>query len=99
MGGAEANHENGPPPDWATKYISSYASTHPWEDWAETWAHYLHVVDASAQRSVSASCQDLKPRPNRSRNDLYDPDDPDETLSLLNGWIELMMVLLSWLAA
>jgi hypothetical protein len=18
---------------------------HPWEDWAETWAHYLHMVD------------------------------------------------------
>jgi hypothetical protein len=25
--------------------VSAYASAHPWEDWAETWAHYLHVVD------------------------------------------------------
>jgi len=31
---------------WQNEYISSYASTHPWEDWAETWAHYLHIVDA-----------------------------------------------------
>ncbi len=22
-----------------------YASAHAWEDWAETWAHYLHMVD------------------------------------------------------
>jgi hypothetical protein len=26
-------------------FISDYASAHPWEDWAETWAHYLHMVD------------------------------------------------------
>ncbi len=25
--------------------MSSYASAHPWEDWAESWAHYLHIVD------------------------------------------------------
>ncbi|HKZ36082.1 MAG TPA: putative zinc-binding metallopeptidase, partial [Chryseolinea sp.] len=26
-------------------FVSNYASVHPWEDWAETWAHYLHVMD------------------------------------------------------
>ena len=31
--------------DWQTRYVSAYASMHPWEDWAETWAHYLHIVD------------------------------------------------------
>ena len=40
------NYEQGPPADWANSYISSYATMHPWEDWAETWAHYLHVVDS-----------------------------------------------------
>jgi hypothetical protein len=25
-------------------YISEYASSHPWEDWAETFAHFLHIV-------------------------------------------------------
>jgi len=30
---------------WQESYISSYASAHPWEDWAESWAHYLHMVD------------------------------------------------------
>jgi hypothetical protein len=39
------HYEQGAPPDWNTRYISAYASTHPWEDWAETWAHYMHIVD------------------------------------------------------
>jgi hypothetical protein len=30
---------------WQTRFVSQYASMHPWEDWAETWAHYLHMVD------------------------------------------------------
>ena len=32
-------------PDWQDNFVSAYASSHPWEDWAETWAHYLHMVD------------------------------------------------------
>ncbi len=32
-------------PDWRERYVSEYATSHPWEDWAETWAHYLHMVD------------------------------------------------------
>jgi hypothetical protein len=39
------HYANGPPADWAERHISAYASTHPWEDWAECWAHYLHMVD------------------------------------------------------
>ncbi len=38
-------YEQGPPADWAERTVTPYASSHPWEDWAETWAHYLHVVD------------------------------------------------------
>lgn len=41
----QQHYEQGPPPDWQDHYVSAYASTHPWEDWAETWAHYLHIVD------------------------------------------------------
>ncbi len=41
-----AYHQQGPKPDWAQNYISAYATAHPWEDWAESWAHYLHMVDA-----------------------------------------------------
>ena len=41
----QRHYECGPPADWRQHYVSQYASTHPWEDWAETWAHYLHIVD------------------------------------------------------
>jgi hypothetical protein len=41
-----AYHAGGPPADWQSRHVSAYASAHPWEDWAETWAHYLHMVDA-----------------------------------------------------
>ena len=38
-------YERGAPADWQERFVSAYASAHPWEDWAETWAHYLHMVD------------------------------------------------------
>ncbi len=41
----EQHYQQGPPPDWNQHYITKYASAHPWEDWAETWAHYLHLLD------------------------------------------------------
>ncbi|WP_404826359.1 zinc-binding metallopeptidase family protein [Diaphorobacter aerolatus] len=36
-----------PMPDhaWQNTHVSAYATAHPWEDWAETWAHYLHLMD------------------------------------------------------
>ncbi|TXN37843.1 hypothetical protein FVB32_06015 [Flagellimonas hymeniacidonis] len=41
----KAYYKNGAPDDWHDSYISKYATSHPWEDWAETWAHYLHIMD------------------------------------------------------
>lgn len=41
-----AYHQNGPAADWSRNFISAYATAHPWEDWAESWAHYLHMVEA-----------------------------------------------------
>jgi hypothetical protein len=38
-------YANGAPPNWQDNFISAYATSHPWEDFAETWAHYLHIVD------------------------------------------------------
>lgn len=35
-------------------HVSDYATMHPWEDWAESWAHYLHIIDAiETQQSLS----------------------------------------------
>ena len=39
------HYREGPPADWRENFVSAYATTHPWEDFAETWAHYLHIVD------------------------------------------------------
>jgi hypothetical protein len=39
------HYKSGPCADWQSQFISAYATSHPWEDWAETWAHYLHIVD------------------------------------------------------
>ncbi|MBP2299145.1 zinc-binding metallopeptidase family protein [Azospirillum picis] len=39
------HYADGAPADWQANYVSSYATAHPWEDFAETWAHYLHIVD------------------------------------------------------
>ncbi len=47
-----AHYANGAPDDWQTHYVSSYATMHPWEDWAETWAHYLHMVDTLEMASA-----------------------------------------------
>jgi len=40
----EAHYAN-PRADWAEQFVSAYASSHPWEDWAECWAHYMHLQD------------------------------------------------------
>ncbi|MFG1412340.1 MAG: putative zinc-binding peptidase [Pseudomonadota bacterium] len=42
----QRHYDQGPPPGWQGAFISSYATAHPWEDFAETWAHYVHMVDA-----------------------------------------------------
>ena len=45
-GDALARHyAGGPPPDWPQAFVSAYASAHPWEDWAESWNHYLLMLD------------------------------------------------------
>jgi hypothetical protein len=41
----ENHYKNGAPANWSENYISAYATSHSWEDWAETWAHYLHMMD------------------------------------------------------
>jgi hypothetical protein len=92
-----ANYDNGPPYDWPQRFISSYASTHPWEDWAETWAHYLHVRDSLdtalgfgfTGRNLTMDVEGF------GIDDLYDRDDPDAeiVLTLFNSWIALMAAL------
>lgn len=42
----QRHYAQGAPAGWETAHISAYASMHPWEDWAETCAHWLLIVDA-----------------------------------------------------
>jgi hypothetical protein len=56
----QRHHKAGPPEDWPERFISAYASSHPWEDWAETWAHFLHMTDTL---ETAAACGlTLQPR-------------------------------------
>lgn len=87
------HYRDGAPPDWPTRFISSYASMHPWEDWAESWAHYMHVVDTlETARSfglaispVVTAADELKVKTRR-----LDFDDIDE---LLDAWTPLSVAL------
>ncbi|MGA8847124.1 MAG: putative zinc-binding metallopeptidase [Nocardioides sp.] len=40
------HYAEGPPDNWKRSFISTYATMHPFEDFAETWAHYLHICDS-----------------------------------------------------
>ena len=42
----DRHYSEGPPPNWHDQFISAYTTMHPAEDWAETFAHYLHIRDA-----------------------------------------------------
>ncbi len=71
----QRHYDGGAPADWQQRHISRYAASHPWEDWAETWAHYLHMT---AVLDTAASCG-LSLDPDHHRQPAVDTDDlPDE---------------------
>jgi hypothetical protein len=77
--------------------VSSYASTHPWEDWAETWAHYLHMcdtLDTAASYGLTVNVQLLEFTP-FAMDALYAPGDEGATafLSFLNEWMGLTVLM------
>jgi hypothetical protein len=96
-GALKRNYEQGPPADWADRHISSYASVHPWEDWAESWAHYLHVVDSlETALAFGLKGEDVEAAVEPfSIEDLYDPKAPDaqRVILLINSWVQLTTVL------
>jgi hypothetical protein len=85
------HYQAGPPPDWENRYISAYASAHPWEDWAETWAHYFHIVDTlESARELGLSLDPETGRrlatPATSSMDPYRCENMDE---LLAQWLPI----------
>jgi hypothetical protein len=66
----QRHYNQGAPADWQGSYISAYATSHPWEDWAESWAHYLHMIDVT---DTAVSCG-LTLRPRHPNDPLLEPD-------------------------
>jgi len=88
-------YETGPAPTWFENYVSAYASAHPWEDWAETWAHYLHMTDTL---ETAAECG-VSIRPRRSDEPLLrhvpgGAGSPSASFDrLIDSWFPLTYVL------
>jgi hypothetical protein len=91
----ERHYARGAPPDWQGNFISAYATAHPWEDFAETWAHYLHIVDTLE----TASTFGLRIHPMATKNkalhaDLdFDPHHAASMKSLIDAWLPLTFAL------
>ncbi len=94
----ERHYREGPPADWPSRFVSAYATMHPWEDWAETFAHYLHIRDALQTAAAYGVRVD---GPEIETTDLAplhaDPDDADEgdggVQELLDAWLPLTYAL------
>jgi hypothetical protein len=93
----QRHYQSGPPPDWGRHFVSAYASMHPWEDWAETWAHYLHMSDTL--ETARAYGLALRPRP--TSDGASHPVstlavrrlDPHSFDDLVSGWVPLAVAL------
>jgi hypothetical protein len=90
-------HSQGPRPDWMVHYVSAYSSAHPWEDWAESWAHYLHMSDTtdtvlSFGLNLEHAEMEIEPF---TPEDLFRPGEPgaERFLDFINSWTRLSSVM------
>jgi hypothetical protein len=86
----QQHYASGPPANWPDNFVTSYASSHPWEDFAETWAHYFHMVDTLE----TANAFGLRVRPKVSKgaelaiNIDFDPHKA-EMDRIIDAWLPL----------
>jgi len=90
-----AYYDRGAPADWQERFVSMYATAHPWEDWAETWAQYLHMVDTL---ETAAACGlSLRPRRRDEPTAATIPEplspQPAAFSALIESWFPLTYVL------
>jgi hypothetical protein len=90
------HYEQGVPANWNEQFISAYATTHPWEDWAETWAHYLHILDTL--QTASAFGIGVQPKLSKeaetfSTTVTQDPYRVDDFSALMEEWVPLSLAL------
>jgi hypothetical protein len=70
---------------WPDHFISAYAASHPWEDWAETFAHYLHMIDTLETAQSFGFTSELPPRADVAGAVEFDV--------LMAEWLELTVAL------
>ena len=90
----DRHYREGPPSDWQQSYVSAYASSHPHEDWTETWAHYFHMTETVE----TARAAGLSLRPRRADEPRLLPLGPGAPLAgnftrVLQEWFPLTYVL------
>ncbi len=81
---------------WKGSFISTYATSHPWEDWAETWAHYLHIVDTlETAYAFEMTIQPpvAKPEDEMSAKLNIDPYMAEDFTDIIDRWIPLTFVM------
>ena len=91
------HYATGPAKDWWLNFVSSYGASHPWEDWAETWAHYLHMcdtLDTATSFGLTVNAQLLEFTP-FTPDALYDANNEtaSDFLTFLNEWTGLTVLL------
>ena len=84
-------YANGAPANWQENFISAYATSHPWEDFAETWAHYLHIVDTlEMARAFGMYVQPQLARPGEQDAQVdFDPYRARDASTLIETWLPL----------
>ena len=94
-------YENKDADNWRDEFISEYATMHPYEDWAETWAHYMHIMDTletaknfSITGSITGDAADSE-----ETGELNLPQDSQffysqtSITSVLDAWMEFSVIL------
>jgi hypothetical protein len=80
-------HYSSPAPvGWEQEYVSTYATAHPWEDWAESFAHYLHIRD-TLQTAAAYGMQVHGPVESTPR------EDPSGFAEIIDTWLPLTYAL------
>ena len=91
-GAALTRHYNeGPPAGWAARHVSAYATMHPWEDWAETFAHYLHIRDTLQTAGAFGIRIDVPDNPLSAEPAVQVDHEPFE--AILADWLPLTYAL------
>lgn len=92
------HYAEGPPADWRQRFISAYAASHPWEDWAESWAHYLHLRStletvASYKLDTTQVPLNITPFGPDALHGYAPPSAATAFLGWINAWVVLTTVL------